>query len=55
MTDLVCPACGYVRQPQEITIGKRIEPDTKFEDIPAEWSCPECGVTKDELEEFQSK
>ena len=27
-----------------------IEPGTKFEELPDDWSCPVCGAAKDEFE-----
>ena len=27
-----------------------IEPGTRWEDIPDTWTCPDCGVTKDDFE-----
>ncbi|MBE8189695.1 MAG: rubredoxin [Candidatus Thioglobus sp.] len=27
-----------------------IAPQTKWEDVPADWVCPDCGATKDEFE-----
>lgn len=27
-----------------------IAPGTRWEDIPEEWTCPECGVSKDDFE-----
>jgi rubredoxin len=29
-----------------------IEPGTKFEDIPDDWVCPECGATKEDFEKL---
>ena len=42
----VCPACGYVYDPEIGDEDSGIPPGTAFEDIPDEWECPVCGVTK---------
>lgn len=41
-----CNACGYVYD-EEVGIPEEgIAAGTKFEDIPDDWCCPICGVTK---------
>ena len=39
MTVYVCP-CGYEYDPQE-------NDQVPFTDLPEEWVCPVCGLTKD--------
>ncbi len=44
-----CTVCGYIYDP---TIGdpdSGVMPGTKWEDVPADWVCPECGATKDQF------
>jgi len=41
-----CTICGYVYDPEEGDVDSGIPPGTPFEDIPEDWSCPVCGVTK---------
>jgi flavin reductase (DIM6/NTAB) family NADH-FMN oxidoreductase RutF/rubredoxin len=41
-----CKVCGYIYDPEEGDPHGGIAPGTAFEDIPEEWSCPICGVTK---------
>jgi len=47
-----CIVCGYIYDP---VIG---DPDngyptgTRFEDLPDSWTCPECGVGKDQFEKI---
>jgi len=45
-----CGVCGwsYDEAAGDPDIG--IPPGTKFEDLPADWTCPACGVGKDEFE-----
>ena len=47
MEKYICDVCGYVYDP---AVGGRdggIAPGTAFEDIPDDWTCPLCGVTKE--------
>ena len=48
-----CTICGYVYDPEEGDPDSGIAPGTAFEDIPEDWYCPVCGVTKSELEEVE--
>ncbi|HOX77734.1 MAG TPA: rubredoxin [Bacteroidales bacterium] len=41
-----CKICGYIYDPEEGDPHAGIEPGTAFEDIPDDWVCPICGVTK---------
>jgi len=47
MKKYVCDVCGYIYDPEVGDPDGGIEPGTAFEDIPEDWVCPECGVTKD--------
>jgi rubredoxin len=47
MKKYVCDVCGYVYDPAAGDPGSGIQPGTAFEDIPADWLCPACGVGKD--------
>jgi rubredoxin len=47
MEKFTCDACGYVYDPAAGDPGGGIAPGTAFEDIPADWVCPVCGVGKD--------
>jgi rubredoxin len=47
MTKYVCNACGYVYDPAKGDPDNGIAPGTSFEDLPDDWTCPECGVGKD--------
>lgn len=50
MEKWVCVVCGYVYDETTGDPDSGIAPGTKFEDIPADWMCPVCGVTKDQFE-----
>ena len=47
----VCNACGYVYDPKVGDPDSGIAPGTAFEDIPDDWTCPMCGVSKDMFSE----
>ncbi len=41
-----CVVCGFIYDEEEGDIAHGIAPGTRWEDVPASWSCPECGVAK---------
>ncbi len=45
-----CTTCGYVYDPEEGDPDSGIAPGTEFEDVPDDWYCPVCGVTKRDFE-----
>ncbi len=45
-----CSVCGYIYDPSKGDPDNGIEPGTAFENLPDDWTCPECGVSKDEFE-----
>ncbi|MDR1319794.1 MAG: rubredoxin [Treponema sp.] len=47
MKKYVCDVCGYVYDPAEGDSMNGVKPGTGFEDLPADWTCPACGVGKD--------
>ena len=50
MERYVCTACGYVYDPELGDVDGAIAPGTAFNDIPDDWVCPLCGVSKDMFE-----
>jgi rubredoxin len=44
-----CNVCGYVYDPEIGDPTQNIPPGTSFEDLPDDWTCPECGASKDEF------
>ena len=46
-----CTVCGYIYDPEKGDPENDIEPGTAFEDLPDDWTCPICGVEKDQFEE----
>ncbi len=51
MKKYVCNICGYVYDPEKGDPDSGIAPGTAFEDIPEDWVCPVCGVSKDQFSE----
>ena len=45
-----CSVCGYVYDEAEGCQDQGIAPGTKWEDVPDDFTCPECGVGKDMFE-----
>ena len=45
----VCDVCGLEYDEEAGAPEYGIEPGTKFEDLPADFECPLCGVGKDEF------
>ena len=44
-----CNVCGWVYDPAVGDPDNGINPGTAFEDLPDDWTCPECGVGKDDF------
>jgi rubredoxin/flavin reductase (DIM6/NTAB) family NADH-FMN oxidoreductase RutF len=51
MKKYVCSVCGYEYDPAVGDPDGGIAPGTAFEDIPEDWVCPVCGVSKDQFNE----
>jgi rubredoxin len=49
MQKYVCNICGYVYDPDAGDPDSGISPGTPFADIPDDWVCPLCGVTKSDF------
>ena len=47
-----CKVCGYLHNPAVGDPDNGIAPGTKFEDLPADWTCPLCGVGKEDFEKI---
>jgi rubredoxin len=46
----VCNVCGYVYDEELGDPDNGIAPGTKFEDLPADYTCPLCGVGKEDFQ-----
>jgi len=45
----VCNVCGYIYDPELGDSDSGIASGTEFADIPEDWVCPLCGVTKEDF------
>ena len=45
-----CLVCEYIYDPSKGDPDTGIPPGTSFEDIPDDWTCPICGVGKEQFE-----
>ena len=50
MKKYVCTVCGWGYDPAKGDPDNGIQPGTAFEDLPEDWTCPECGVGKVDFE-----
>ncbi len=50
MKTYMCVVCGYVYDESLGDPDSGIQPGTLWKDIPEDWTCPECGVSKAEFE-----
>jgi rubredoxin len=51
MRKFECTVCGYIYEEEAGDPDNGIDAGTKWEDLPEDWVCPLCGVSKDEFEE----
>jgi rubredoxin-NAD+ reductase len=50
-----CLICNWRYDQEEGLPMQGIAPATRFEEIPHEWSCPECGASKDDFVELEAQ
>ncbi|MDY6994490.1 MAG: rubredoxin [Pseudomonadota bacterium] len=46
----MCVVCGFIYEEEKGLPEDGFSPGTRWEDIPEDWICPECGVGKSEFE-----
>ncbi len=44
-----CNVCGYVYDPEVGDPTQSIPAGTAFSNLPDDWTCPDCGVGKEEF------
>lgn len=49
-----CVICGFVYDEEKGLPEEGIAPGTLWEDVPDDWECPECGVSKYDFEMVQA-
>ena len=50
----ICHACGYIYDEATGDPDSGLQAGTRFEDIPEDWYCPLCGVTKADFEPYEA-
>jgi rubredoxin len=50
---LMCLICGFIYDEAAGIPAEGIPPGTRWEDIPPNWTCPECGARKEDFEMIQ--
>lgn len=50
MRTYMCVVCGFVYDEEKGLPQEGIAPGTRWEDIPENWKCPECGAAKSDFE-----
>lgn len=48
-----CDVCGYVYDPELGDPENGIAPGTAFADLPEDWTCPDCGVEKEDFSKLE--
>ena len=48
-----CTVCDWIYNPEVGDPDSGFAPGTAFEDIPEDWSCPLCGVSKEDFERVE--
>jgi len=48
--EYVCVVCGFVYSEEDGLPEEGFAPGTRWEDIPEDWICPDCGATKADFE-----
>ena len=52
MAKWICKVCAYVYDESKGDEMSGAKPGTKFEDLPSDWTCPTCGVPKEQFEKL---
>ena len=47
-----CQPCGYIYDPELGDPDNGVEPGTPWEEVPDDWACPVCGLSKDAFSEL---
>lgn len=50
MKTWMCNICGFIYDEAQGVPEEGIAPGTKWEDVPPNWTCPECGARKEDFE-----
>ena len=50
MKKYMCLICGWIYDEEAGAPEEGIAPGTKWDDVPPNWTCPECGARKEDFE-----
>lgn len=50
MEQYICTNCGYIYDPEQGDETQGIPPGTSFDQLPENWTCPICYVSKDQFD-----
>ncbi len=50
MKTWMCLICGWIYDEAAGAPEEDIAPGTRWEDVPMNWTCPECGARKEDFE-----
>ena len=53
MKTWMCLICGWIYDEEAGDPDSGIAPGTRWEDVPVNWTCPECGARKEDFEMAQ--
>ncbi len=45
-----CMVCGFIYDEELGLPDEGVAPGTRWDEIPEDWSCPDCGVSKEDFE-----
>ena len=48
-----CVICGFIYDEAEGLPDDGIAPGTKWADIPDDWECPDCGISKSDFDLYE--
>jgi rubredoxin len=49
LNQYLCELCGFVYDEREGWPEDGIPPGTRWEDVPNDWYCPDCGIGKEQF------
>jgi rubredoxin len=52
MNKWICTICGFIYDEEKGLPDHGIAPGTRFEDLPEDWTCPECSSPKSSFEPY---
>ena len=48
-----CTLCGYIYEEEKGDPDNGVVPGTVWDDVPEDWTCPDCGAPKEEFEPME--